>query len=163
MDEDSEIEKNVDSIINQLKNQSRYLKQVQKNPPPQLKKEDMEQYIIDKASEIVNGCVEVIGVIQDEIKCAPDPKLIESGATFINAFTSALDALSKLEITKQRINAQKEIAQLNVTSKLLMNKEKEEDVNNPKGLYVSREELLKSIIEYKKEEIKGISEGPIDV
>jgi hypothetical protein len=163
MDEDSEIEKNVDSIINQLKNQSRSLKQVQKNPPPQLKKEDMEQYIIDKASEIVNGCVEVIGVIQDEIKCAPDPKLIESGATFINAFTSALDALSKLEITKQRINAQKEIAQLNVTSKLLMNKEKEEDVNNPKGLYVSREELLKSIIEYKKEEIKGISEGPIDV
>ena len=118
MNEDDEIDKNVDSIINQLKTQSRSLKEVQKNPPPQLKKEDMEQFIIDKASEIVNGCVEVIGVIQDEIKCAPDPKLIESGATFINAFTSALDALGKLEISQQRIKAQKEIAQFNAAAKL---------------------------------------------
>jgi hypothetical protein len=158
-DRDDEIDKNVDSIINQLKNQSKSLKNIQKNPPPQLKKEDMEQFIIDKASEIVNGCVEVIGVIQDEIKCAPDPKLIESGATFINAFTSALDALGKLEISQQRIKAQKEIAQFNAASKL----SNKDDEKTSKGLYVSREELIKGILEYKKDDVKEVAEPPIDV
>ena len=159
MNEDDEIDKNVDSIINQLKNQSRSLKDVQKNPPPQLKKEDMEQFIIDKASEIVNGCVEVIGVIQDEIKCAPDPKLIESGATFINAFTSALDALGKLEISQQRIKAQKEIAQFNVAAKLANNSEEE----TKKGVYISREELIKGLLEYKKEDVVAVAVDPIDI
>jgi len=158
-DYDDDIEQNVDSIINQLKNQSRSLKAVQKNPPPQLKKEDMEQFIIDKASEIVNGCVEVIGVIQDEIKCAPDPKLIESGATFINAFTSALDALGKLEISQQRIKAQKDIAQLNAAAKLAT----KEDDTEKKGVYLSREELIKGVLEYKKEEVKLVTDDPIDI
>jgi hypothetical protein len=159
MNEDEEIDKNVDSIINQLKNQSRSLKDVQKNPPTQLKKEDMEQFIIDKASEIVNGCVEVIGVIQDEIKCAPDPKLIESGATFINAFTSALDALGKLEISQQRIKAQKDIAQFNAAARLATN----DDTESKKGVYISREELIKGLLEYKKEEVKETVDVPIDV
>jgi hypothetical protein len=159
MNEDDQIDKNVDSIINQLKNQSRSLKDVQKNPPTQLKKEDMEQFIIDKASEIVNGCVEVIGVIQDEIKCAPDPKLIESGATFINAFTSALDALGKLEINQQRIKAQKDIAQFNASVRLA-NKDDEE---TKKGVYISREELIKGLIEYKKDDVKEVTENPIDI
>ena len=159
MNEDEEIDKNVDSIINQLKNQTRTLKNAQKTPPPQLKKEDMEQFIIDKASEIVNGCVDVIGVIQDEIKCAPDPKLIESGATFINAFTSALDALGKLEINRQKIGAQKDIAIFNATNKNLSNEENKSE----KGLFVSREELIKGILEYKKDEVKEISNDPIDI
>jgi hypothetical protein len=159
MNEDDQIDKNVDSIINQLKNQSRSLKDVQKNPPQQLKKEDMEQFIIDKASEIVNGCVEVIGVIQDEIKCAPDPKLIESGATFINAFTSALDALGKLEISQQRIKAQKDIAQFNAAARLATN----DDTESKKGVYISREELIKGLLECKKEEVRETVDEPIDV
>lgn len=159
MNEDEEIDKNVNSIINQLKTQSRSLKESVKNPPQQLKKEDMEQFIIDKASEIVNGCVEVIGVIQDEIKCAPDPKLIESGATFINAFTSALDALGKLEISQQRIKAQKDIAQFNAAARLANNSEDEVK----KGVYISREELIKGLLDYKKEDIREIAESPIDV
>ena len=158
-DYDDDIEQNVDSIINQLKNQTKSLKQSIKTPPPQLKKEDMEQFIIDKASEIVNGCVEVIGVIQDEIKCAPDPKLIESGATFINAFTSALDALGRLEINQQKIKAQKDIAQFNASIKLSNDAEKE-----PKnGVYLSREELIKGVLEYKKGEVKEITDSPVDI
>jgi sugar-specific transcriptional regulator TrmB len=159
MNEDEEIDKNVDSIINQLKNQSRTLKESVKNPPQQLKKEDMEQFIIDKASEIVNGCVEVIGVIQDEIKCAPDPKLIESGATFINAFTSALDALGKLEISQQRIRAQKDIAQFNAAARLANNSEDD----TKKGVYISREELIKGLLDYKKEDMRELTDSPIDV
>jgi hypothetical protein len=156
---DDDIDKNVDSILNQLKNQSRSLKEVKRNPPPQLQKEEMEQFIIDKASEIVNGCVEVIGIIHDEIKCAPDPKLIESGATFINAFTSALDALGKLEINRQKIGAQKDIAKLNASAKLLSNDEEQ----SSKGVFISREELIKGILEYKKEDVKEVTEDPIDV
>lgn len=159
MEEDEEIDKSVNSIIDQLKNQSRSLKKVQKDPPPSLKEEDMKQFIIDKASEIVNGCVEVIGVIQDEIKCAPDPKLIESGATFINAFTSALDALGKLQINDQKIKAQKDIAEFNASHKLV-NKEEEK---SKEGVYLSREELIKSVLEYKKDEVREVIDPPIDV
>jgi NADH dehydrogenase/NADH:ubiquinone oxidoreductase subunit G len=158
-DYDEKIDKDVDSIINQLKNQTKSLKKVEKEVKPQLQKENMEQYIIDKTTEIVDGCVEVIGVIQDEIKLAPDPKLIESGATFINAFASALDALNKLELNKQKINAQKEIKQLEASSKLLKN----EDDSKNGGLYVSREELIKGILEYKKNDVKEITDPPIDI
>lgn len=159
MSEDEELEKDVDSILDQLKQQSKSLKEAKKNPPPTLKKEDMEQFIIDKASEIVHGCVDVIGVIQDEIRCAPDPKLIESGATFINAFTSALDALSKLEINSQKIKAQKEMKEMDISVKLLANEETES-----KGVYISREELIKGLLDHKPEEpVKQLNPPSIDV
>jgi sugar-specific transcriptional regulator TrmB len=159
-DYDKQIDDNVDSIINQLKNQSRSMKKTVKELPPELKKEEREQYVINKASEIVNGCVEVIGVIQDEIKCAPDPKLIESAATFINAFTSALDAISKFELAQQKITAQKELAQFNAAARIA---DKKDDDTPKNGLFLSREELLKGVLEYKKDEIREITTPPIDV
>ena len=156
---DEDIDRNVDSIINQLKNQSRSFKKPDKKEILSMDKADREQFIMDKASEVVTGCVEIINIIQDEIKCAPDAKLIESGAAFVNAFTSALETLNRLEISKQKIESQKEIALMNASAKLQTKTESDKK----EGLYLSREDLIKSVLEYKKDEIKTITSDPVDI
>ena len=128
---------NIDNIINQLKNKSNSLKQETRNKV-KLEKEDMESYIIDNASDVVNGCVGMIREIEKEIKVAPDPKLIEATATLINAFSSALDTLSKLELTDKKIKAQKELKEMDINAKSA----NQENDTKP-GLMLSRDEILK--------------------
>jgi sugar-specific transcriptional regulator TrmB len=138
---------NIDNIINQLKNKSNSFKQEVRNKV-KLEKEDIESYIIDNSSDVVNGCVGMIREIEKEIKIAPDPKLIEATATLINAFSSALDTLSKLELTDKKIKAQKELKEMDINSKS-SNKDSEEKP----GIMLSRDEILKLMSGKKSETI----------
>ena len=149
---DDNVNKDVDSIIFQLKNQTRSLKVVQKENP-ELKKEDIEKFILDNASEVVNDCVEMITSLKDDVVSCGDPKLIESTATLVNAFTSAIDALSKLKLSDDKINAQKELKVMDISAKI-----ENTDSKSEKGVYISREELIKGLLQYKPEE-----KPPIDV
>jgi replicative DNA helicase len=57
----------------------------------------------------------------------------------VKATTSAIDALSKLKISEDKINAQKEITQMNIQAKIIRD---EEESNTPK-LSFTRNDILK--------------------
>lgn len=145
-DFDNDLDSEVDDIISQLKNQGKSLKIIEKEKP-HLSKDDVEKFILDNASSVVTDCVSMLQSLGDEVRAGGDPKLIESVAEIAKAATIAIDALSKLKLSDDKIKAQKEIKQMDIDSKVV----KETD-NESKGVYLSREELLTHLFNHREPE-----------
>jgi hypothetical protein len=138
-DEDDDfLNAEVDDIISQIKNQSKIVNQLPKERP-NLKKEDLEEFIITNAGKVVNHSLEMVENLKLEVLAGADSKLIESVSELVKATTSAIDALSKLKISEDKINAQKEITQMNIQAKIIRD---EEESNTPK-LSFTRNDILK--------------------
>lgn len=132
----------VDDIISQLKNRGSTFKEVE-TERPNLAPEDVEKFIIDNASTVVLDCVEMLQSIKKDIQMGADAKLIESAAELAKATTAAIDALSKLKLSDDKIKGQKELKQMDLNFKANIHDEKQKE-----GLYLSREELIKSLKSY---------------
>jgi len=150
----------VDNIINQLKKQGGILKKVEKNKDKsKLSEEELKGFIIDSAQDVVEGCKDMLCELQDALKCDPSPSMVESYSCLVNAFTGAIDTLSKLKLSDDRIKAQKEIKQMDIDHK---NSSAEKNLleNTPSGIFLSREDALKlytdAIQKSKEEEAKVI-------
>jgi replicative DNA helicase len=137
-DDDDFLNAEVDDIISQIKNQSKIVNQLPKERP-NLKKEDLEEFIITNAGKVVNHSLEMVENLKLEVLAGADSKLIESVSELVKATTSAIDALSKLKISEDKINAQKEITQMNIQAKIIRD---EEESNTPK-LSFTRNDILK--------------------
>jgi hypothetical protein len=138
-DEDDDfLNAEVDDIISQIKNQSKIVNQLPKNKPD-LKKEDLEEFVITNAGKVVNHSLEMVENLKLEVLAGADSKLIESVSELVKATTSAIDALSKLKISEDKIKAQKEITQMNIQAKIIRD---EEESNTPK-LTFTRNDIIK--------------------
>jgi replicative DNA helicase len=138
-DEDDDfLNAEVDDIISQIKNQSKIVNQLPKEQP-NLKKEDLEEFVITNAGKVVNHSLEMVENLKLEVLAGADSKLIESVSELVKATTSAIDALSKLKISEDKIKAQKEITQMNIQAKIIRD---EEESNTPK-LTFTRNDIIK--------------------
>ena len=145
-DEDDDfLDAEVDDIISQIKNQSKIVNQLPKDKPD-LKKEDLEEFVITNAGKVVNHSLEMVENLKLEVLAGADSKLIESVSELVKATTSAIDALSKLKISEDKIKAQKEITQMNIQAKIIRD---EEESKTPK-LTFTRNDILK-MLERKEE------------
>jgi hypothetical protein len=141
-----DLDQDVDNIIAQLKNQTKQIVNVKKERP-ELNKDDIEKFIIDNATEVVHDCVDMIQSIKDDIKCESNPRLIDSAANLVTAFTSAIDTLSKLKLSDDKIKSQKEIKEMDIASRL---ENKTDNSSNNSGVFLSREEIIKGLLSYKE-------------
>lgn len=136
----------LNDIVSQIKNQSRSLKRVEKEYPT-LKKDDLEQFIIENASKVIIDSVDMIQDIKNDI-VAEDSKGVEAVSELVKAVTGAIDALSKLKLSDDKIKAQKELKEMEISSKVNMLEDK---ANGTIGISISREELLKHLNPFKKD------------
>ena len=138
-DEDDDfLNAEVDDIISQIKNQSKIVNKLPKEQP-NLKKEDLEEFIITNAGKVVNHSLEMVENLKLEVLAGADSKLIESVSELVKATTSAIDALSKLKISEDKINAQKEITQMNIQAKII----RDEEENSTPKLTFTRNDIIK--------------------
>jgi hypothetical protein len=144
-DDDEELDNEVNDIISQIKNQSKNIKQAEKEKIP-LNKEDISDFIIQNAANIVGTGVEIVEELKREILAGADSKLIESYSELIRACNSGVDILLKFKIAEDKNKNQREIAQMNIDAKITKN---EEDENTPK-LTFTRNDILK-LLEKKEE------------
>jgi hypothetical protein len=144
-DDDEELDNEVNDIISQIKNQSKNIKQAEKEKIP-LNKEDISDFIIQNAANIVGTGVEIVEELKREILAGADSKLIESYSELIRACNSGVDILLKFKIAEDKNKNQKEIAQMNIDAKITKS---EEDENTPK-LTFTRNDILK-LLEKKEE------------
>jgi vacuolar-type H+-ATPase catalytic subunit A/Vma1 len=133
----------VNSLLDQLKNNTKLTKQVIKEINP-LKKEEAEKFVIEKAAELVEQTLETLREIKSDMTCSSpvDPELISAFASLTTATTSALEALNKLIVTDKKSATILESKRLEVESK---KKELEEQSKN--RILLTREELVKKLIE----------------
>ena len=143
-DYEDEIDAEVEDIISQIKNQSKLLKKAETEKIP-LKKEDMEEFILKNASAIVQDAVELVGELKTDILAGADSRLIESYSELVRAATSAIDSLTKLKLSDDKIKAQKEITQMNIDSK----QTSDDEVDGKRGFLLSREEVIAALMNKK--------------
>jgi hypothetical protein len=144
MDYDEELDRDVDSIISQIKNQGRSLKRVEVEKP-ELKKEDLEKFIIDNAASVVADSIEMVQSLKTDVMAGGDPKMVEATAELVKAITGAIDSLSKLKLSDDKLKGQKEIKQMDIEAKTL------ENTSQQSGLFISREDLIKNLLNRKEE------------
>lgn len=145
MEYDDDIDNDVEDIISQIKNQSKMMRRVEREPS-NLKKEDMEDFIIQNASSIVKDTIDIVGALKIEIMAGATPEMLESFSTLVKATTSAIDSLSKLKLAEDKLKGQKEITQMNIDAKMSGNEE------TSKGLLMTREDMLKLLMSSKAEQ-----------
>jgi hypothetical protein len=152
---EDEIDNEVNDIISQIKNQSKVVNtpEVPKDP---LEKDKMEDFIIQNAASVVQDAVRMVDQLKSTISAAAEPDLINSMSSLLRATTSAIDSLTKLKIAEDKNKNQKEIAQM-----VIENKGKNDE--DRKGFLVSREEVVKALMERKKEEEEPIKNIPLTV
>jgi hypothetical protein len=151
-DEDDDfLNAEVDDIISQIKNQSKIVNQLPKEQP-NLKKEDLEEFVITNAGKVVNHSLEMVENIKTEVLAGADSKLIESVSELVKATTAAIDALSKLKISEDKIRAQKEIAQMNIQAKMIKN---EEEDNTPR-LTFTRNDIIKLLSQKEEQPVVDV-------
>jgi len=157
MDEDEDLDRDVDSIIAQIKNQGKTIKNVEKERP-ELNKEDLEKFIIDNAASVVADSIEMIQSLKLDVMAGGDSRIVESTAELVKAVTGAIDALSKLKLSDDKIKAQKEIKKMDIDAK----GDAQLALGNQAGVFLSREEIIRNL--FNRVEEPKITEPPaIDV
>ena len=155
--EDAEIDRDVDSIISQIKNQGKSLKNIEKERPD-LQKEDLEKFIIDNAVSVVSSSIEMIESLKLDVMAGGDSKIIESTAELVKAVTGAIDSLSKLKLSDDKIKGQKEIKQMDIDAKST-----NEANSTGVGFYLSREEVVKRLFDKNDTVVEPVEPAAIDI
>jgi hypothetical protein len=157
MDYEDDLDHDVDSIIAQIKNQGKTIKNVEKERP-ELKKEDLEKFVIDNAASVVVDSIEMIQSLKMDVMAGGDSKMVEATAELVKAVTGAIDALSKLKLNDDKLRGQKELKQMDIDSK-----NTETPLGLQGGVFLSREEIIKNL--FKKDDVPVIEpiEKVIDI
>lgn len=140
-DEDGDLGQDVNNIISQIKNQGKTIKNIERDRP-ELQKEDLERFIIDNAASVVADSIEMVQGLKQDVLASGDSKLVEATAELVKAVTGAIDALSKLKLSDDKLKGQKELKQMDIDSKNIG----DNDPVGQSGLFISREDLLKHLL-----------------
>jgi hypothetical protein len=150
--DDDFLDAEVDDIISQIRNQSKIVNQLPKQQHQTLKKEDLEEFLITNAGKVVNHSLEMVENLKLEVLAGADSKLIESVSELVKATTSAIDSLSKLKISDDKIKAQKEITQMNIQAKIIKD---EEESDTPK-LTFTRNDIIKLLLQKEEQPVVDV-------
>lgn len=136
----------IDSLVSQLqginkiaRNQDTILQQVP------ITKENLESFIIDQASKLVQDTNFTIQTIKPLVEAAPDAKEVSALAELIHASTMTLDTLTKLVISDKKNTTMREIKKMDV--------EKKTEKQETQKLKYTREEIFKQLFTDQPREI----------
>jgi hypothetical protein len=140
MDDDN-LEEEVDDLIQQLKKSNKDVKKIHDREEFSLKKEDLEQFILDRAGKLINDSIEMVGNVKQYVDAAPNAEDVESLASLLKATTSSIDSLSKILIQDKRAEASLTVKKLDIDSKkdLL-------ETDHQNKLELTREEVLDKLM-----------------
>lgn len=141
---DEDLDRGVDSIIDQIKSQSNSVNRVKKDHP-ELKREELEDFVIQKTSSIINDCCDMVQGLKLDVEAGGDSKMVESTATLVNALVNAVNTLSKIQLAENSNKNKKEIEQMKIDAKTSTEEEENNILGNKSGVFISREDLLREM------------------
>lgn len=131
---DNDIDREVDDILSQLKNQTTP-KTNDDFVAKKINKDEMEEFIINNAAAVVQKASNLLDRFGTMAANSADPDMVNSVSGLVRSITSAIDSLTKLKIAEDKNNTQKEIAQMNI--------KKPEDDKKSNGLMMTRDDVIK--------------------
>lgn len=145
---DNTLDEVADDIINQLKNQSRNLKNIEKEYP-ELSPEEVDSFILKYGSKAVIDLADVLKEQADLVKQTGDEKQVLALAELAKSFQGNLEVLQKRSIANNKNDTAVKIKQMDIDSK----KESQEQEELTR-LTMSREELFKIMLQQTKDTTK---------
>tara|TARA_R100001163_G_scaffold60340_1_gene49559 strand:+ start:21 stop:461 length:441 start_codon:yes stop_codon:yes gene_type:complete len=141
-----ELDEAVNDIIAQLKQNNK----VVKAPVEEsfLNKEDLEDFLIQNSGKLIKKSLSIVDNVNDYISSAPENRDVAALAELIKASSSAIETLNKLHVAKERNETQIEVKKIDVESKERLN-----IADNQTKVLLSRDDIMKALIEDEKEVI----------
>ena len=148
---------NPDDLISQLKSLPTDSKMLQRavTEHPELSKEDVEEFVINKSSKLIQDSLELIDNMKEVVHHMPEAENISSLAELVKASSGAIETLNKIVIQDKKTNT-------TITSKKMDIESRKElqTSDQSHALTLSREEIMarlindKSIIDINAEVVK---------
>lgn len=107
-----------------------------------LSKDQLEQFILDNQGTLIKDSVDVLQIMKQYVAAAPNAEDIGSFAELLKATSTAIDNLTKLHTSNQRVDTQVKIKQMDIEAKKEINTD-----NNMMKLVGTREEIFKKMLE----------------
>ncbi len=121
-----------------------------------LDKDDLEDFIMNSAGELINKSIEMVDEVKEYVSSAPESRDVASLAELIKASSSAIESLSKVLIQNKKSKTQKEVKEMDITGK----KQLMQGEFNAKML-LSRDDVIGELFKNVKDEdiIENISDN----
>lgn len=140
-DNHDNLEDDVKSLVDQLKEDQKIVKKTVNDEEFSLKKEELEDFILNKTGSLVNSSIDMVNTIKHYVQAAPNSEEVESLASLMKAATSSIDTLSKILVQDKRSETTIKTKTMDIESKKqLLN----QDYQN-KAL-LSREDVLEELL-----------------
>ena len=138
---------NPDDLISQLKNIPTDSKMLQRRGAiehPELSKEDVEEFVINKSCKLIQDSLELIDNMKEVVHHMPEAENISSLAELIKASSGAIETLNKIVIQDKKTNT-------TITSKKMDIESRKElqTADQSHALTLSREEIMAKLINNK--------------
>jgi 6-pyruvoyl-tetrahydropterin synthase len=153
MENDDELEKIGDSILDQLQQSLTTKSQPSSVSDEPLTTENLEKFVLDKTAVLVAQSMEAVENLKDYIQAGASDKEITAFAEVVKASTSAIETLNKLLQSKDKIENSIKLKEMDIKARKELNV-----VDNSVKLLLSREDLMKQLI---KDSDKIIDVTPI--
>jgi len=155
MENDDELEKIGDSILDQLQQSLTAKSQPSSVLDEPLTTENLEKFVLDKTAVLVAQSMEAVENLKDYIQAGASDKEITAFAEVVKASTSAIETLNKLLQSKDKIENSIKLKEMDIKARKELNV-----VDNSVKLLLSREDLMKQLI---KDSDKIIDVTPVIV
>jgi hypothetical protein len=134
---------NVQDLIEQLQGGSAQTSElVEVAEQVNLNRDQLEQFILDNQGTLIKDSVDVLQIMKQYVAAAPNAEDIGSFAELLKATSTAIDNLTKLHTSNQRVDTQVKIKQMDIEAKKEINTD-----NNMMKLVGTREEIFKKMLE----------------
>jgi soluble P-type ATPase len=137
---EDEIQDIVGSLVDQLKDTNIAAQRADAEREP-LKKEDLQNFVIQKSGALVEDALQMVQNMRDFIVSSPNSDDISALADLINATSSAIDNLNKINLQDMKTNTSVKLKTMEIEAKKDL-----QETDNTNRLMATREEVLKMIL-----------------
>lgn len=138
MENDDELEKIGDSILDQLQQSL-----TEKSAPQQveLTSENLEEFVLKQTATLVTQSMDAVDNLKDYIQAGASDREITAFAEVVKASSSALESLNRLLMAREKNKAAAEMKDKDIQARKEMNTQ-----NNQTAILLSREDVIKQLI-----------------
>lgn len=131
----------IKSLVDQLKETTKMAKSVDTQPQFELKKEDLEQFVLNNTGRLIQDSMDTIDNIKQYIVAAPEPEDVHSLAELYKASTGAIEALNKILLQQQKSETQLTVKTMDIQAKQALAEKKDDQ------LTFTREEIFQQLLD----------------
>ena len=136
-----EIDNELDSLVNQLKQSNKETKEVIEQPETvNMTPEEIEQFVVQNSGKLITQSIGIIDDVKDYMVAAGDPDSLSSLSELIRASSTALETMNKIAIQDKRTKTTLAAKQMDIQAKSIDVKPESDK------LIGTREEMFKRLI-----------------